>query len=142
MTDKAFASVVTFLRSAYRQQDFLGYHEQLEVWFGGLEHLEYKDVQQAVKRWVGKSPYPPTIADILSCVEEIRSEEKDEMNRIEELWDAINYPNKTEKAKKVFFDRVYGLPGKDRTAGARWLCSVADRELGTGKPLEEVLSAG
>lgn len=41
------------------------------IWHEMLSDLNYRDVQQALKRWIATEKWPPTIADIRSMVLEV-----------------------------------------------------------------------
>lgn len=81
MTDTEFLYVVNVLKAVYPQNNFIADDTAMDVWFAMLSDLDYKAVQQAVKKHIMSEQFPPTVASIRKAVSEI--ENPNELNEMQ-----------------------------------------------------------
>lgn len=62
MTKQEFSKIATVLRTMY--PEVIPSKEAFDIWYSFFEADEYMAVNEAVKRHIANSPYPPTVADL------------------------------------------------------------------------------
>lgn len=69
MTRQEFGSLITIIRSVYRDKDFLSDMSEMEVWYSFLKDYSFGESKIAVTKLATSSKWIPSIAEI---VEQIR----------------------------------------------------------------------
>lgn len=64
MEFKEFMVIASTIKSAYPEVKVMGTEESIEVWFAMLNDLEYATLSKAVSKYIKRSRYTPTIADL------------------------------------------------------------------------------
>ncbi|MHA9740248.1 replicative helicase loader/inhibitor [Robinsoniella peoriensis] len=64
MEYREFMVIASTIKSAYPEVKVMGTEESIEVWFAMLNDLEYTTLSKAVSKYIKKSRYTPTIADL------------------------------------------------------------------------------
>ena len=73
MSEQEFVSVITRLKGAYANFNFLSTKESVLAWREEIIDYDFKTVVDAVRGFIRNSSYPPTIADIIKgCSKEAK----------------------------------------------------------------------
>ena len=67
MNNQQFLKAMLYLGTAYNKEYDKSF---IQIWYEYFKNVDYSLLMKAIKRFVAKSKYPPSIADLLSeCVE-------------------------------------------------------------------------
>lgn len=74
MTQQEFASIASYIRTAYPNSNFLETREVINTWFNDLKDLDGNICIGAMREYVRNNEYPPSIAGIRkSCTKKINA---------------------------------------------------------------------
>ena len=85
MNREEFVNLAMAIKTYYPKDELFPNEQALSLWFHELTDIEYECANVALRAWVRKEHWPPTIADIRSGAEKEhrrRFYEKFEVNRI------------------------------------------------------------
>lgn len=71
MDRKQFATFAMALKTYYPRENILPNQQAMELWFRHLEVVPYEVAELALQKWVLKSKWSPSIADIRALVKDI-----------------------------------------------------------------------
>lgn len=83
MTKKEFAILTSAIRTYYPRENILPNEQAMELWYDELKDIPYNAAQLAIKAWVSKSKWSPSIADIR---EEVGSFTRENTRTVGEAW--------------------------------------------------------
>lgn len=67
------AKIHEFIRTAYRDAEYLNNPEAVELWTRALADISFTDASHAISAWICEERWPPTIADIRAKVYNLRT---------------------------------------------------------------------
>ena len=95
MTYDEWTKVVRHLKKVYTNDKFIPTKDVSDLWFGYLKEIEYVYIRMAVKEWVEKSEYYPTIADIRNAANKFHDETKAKLRELKDIFQTCHsyYPS-------------------------------------------------
>lgn len=72
MTKAEFASIAAAMRTYYPREPLFPNEHAIELWFEQLRDLSASAMQSALKFWVKRNKYSPSIADLLQLTKDIQ----------------------------------------------------------------------
>lgn len=74
MTQQEFASIASYIRTAYPNSNFLETKEVINTWFNDIKDLDGIVCMEAMREYVRNNEFPPSIAGIRkSCTKKINA---------------------------------------------------------------------
>lgn len=67
------AKIHEYIRTAYRDAEYLNKPEAVELWTRALADISFADASHAISAWICEERWPPTIADIRAKVYNLRT---------------------------------------------------------------------
>lgn len=72
MTKAEFASIAAAMRTYYPREPLFPNEHAIKLWFDELGNLSAPAMQSALKFWVKRNKYSPSIADLLQLTKDIQ----------------------------------------------------------------------
>lgn len=141
MTEDEFRSIAKSLKLAYRRDNFLSDNDTMNLWYEHIGGEKYTTVSQAVKNYIDKNTFQPTIADIKNECEKIQNHIAEINSQLREIYGRTKgvYPNlhlnddeqtQEEAAKRerdAWMQLIIQKPLEERVAFAKRVEDVTNR---------------
>lgn len=75
MNKQEFVMIASFLRGAYRKNDFLNDVNDGDTWYECLKDIDARWMKMAVIQWTQENIFPPTIAEIRGLAKKVEEQE-------------------------------------------------------------------
>lgn len=131
MQKNEFLNLAAAIKTYYPKDNILPTKESMELWYDLLSDLDYKMAQNAMKNYVKKNQYPPTIADLRQEYELLDDERRRKRAQLKETYNSTLaiYPcayDERPGIEKVYKSILMEFPEDERPAVANKIYQRVD----------------